>query len=159
MPYFYSRRSKQHLQTCRIELADVFEEAILIIDHTILCGHRPEAEQTAVHESGASEKEWPDGSHNKEPSDAVDASPYPIPTDWGRLPPIPDPGGPDLEAWHIKLKHQVKELHRFYHFAGIIIGIGQTRGIKIRWGGDWDSDHTFNDQTFDDLVHFELVRG
>jgi peptidoglycan L-alanyl-D-glutamate endopeptidase CwlK len=28
----------------------------------------------------------------------------------------------------------------------------------IRWGGDWDSDDIFDDQNFDDLPHFELVK-
>ena len=30
-------------------------------------------------------------------------------------------------------------------------------GIKIRWGGDWDSDTQVNDNKFDDLVHFEEI--
>jgi peptidoglycan L-alanyl-D-glutamate endopeptidase CwlK len=29
-------------------------------------------------------------------------------------------------------------------------------GIKIRWGGDWDSDGDINDNRFDDLVHVEI---
>ena len=29
--------------------------------------------------------------------------------------------------------------------------------IKLRWGGDWNDNKDFSDQTFDDLVHFELV--
>lgn len=28
---------------------------------------------------------------------------------------------------------------------------------RIRWGGDWDRDHDVKDQTFNDLVHFEVV--
>jgi hypothetical protein len=28
--------------------------------------------------------------------------------------------------------------------------------IKIRWGGDWDSDNIMKDQTFNDLPHFQL---
>jgi peptidoglycan L-alanyl-D-glutamate endopeptidase CwlK len=28
----------------------------------------------------------------------------------------------------------------------------------IRWGGDWDGDQDFRDQTFDDLAHFELIK-
>ncbi len=29
-------------------------------------------------------------------------------------------------------------------------------GIELRWGGDWDRDAEFDDQTFNDLPHFEL---
>ena len=41
-------------------------------------------------------------------------------------------------------------------FAGYVQGVAEQLGIKIRWGGDWDSDFDFKDQTFNDLVHFEL---
>ena len=36
--------------------------------------------------------------------------------------------------------------------------LGTARGlfIPLRWGGDWDMDHNFKDQKFDDLCHFEL---
>ena len=30
-------------------------------------------------------------------------------------------------------------------------------GIDLRWGGDWDRDTEVRDNTFDDLVHFEIV--
>lgn len=29
-------------------------------------------------------------------------------------------------------------------------------GVTLRWGGDWDSDTEVNDNSFDDLVHFEI---
>lgn len=45
----------------------------------------------------------------------------------------------------------------FYHFSGIIRGMAHELGISVRWGGDWDSDNDLHDQTFNDLVHFELV--
>ena len=30
-------------------------------------------------------------------------------------------------------------------------------GVRLRWGGDWDSDLEVDDNDFDDLPHFELV--
>ena len=68
---------------------------------------------------------------------AVDVAPYPL--DW-------------------------KNIHKFYLFAGFVLGIVEAINanphlndkIKIRWGGDWDSDYDLNDQTFNDLVHFEI---
>ena len=51
-----------------------------------------------------------------------------------------------------------KNRARFAEFAGIVKAIGWYRyQVRIRWGGDWDGDNDLDDQTFDDLVHFELV--
>lgn len=65
-----------------------------------------------------------------EPSLAVDVAPYPI-------------------KWNDYL--------RFYAFAGFVLGTATEMGIKIRSGMDWDSDREFNDQSFHDLPHYELV--
>jgi hypothetical protein len=48
-------------------------------------------------------------------------------------------------------------LAQWYELAGIIQGIASAYGIKIRQGHDWDGDHDFMDQNFDDLPHVELV--
>ena len=45
---------------------------------------------------------------------------------------------------------------RFHYMGGMVRGIGQQLGTKIRWGGDWDSDGEIKDNNFDDLVHIEL---
>jgi peptidoglycan L-alanyl-D-glutamate endopeptidase CwlK len=50
-----------------------------------------------------------------------------------------------------------KDMKRFYYLAGIVKAVALARKVKIRWGGDWDGDHDFKDQTFNDLVHFELA--
>jgi hypothetical protein len=60
---------------------------------------------------------------------AVDVAPYPI--DWN-------------------------DRERFHYMGGMLRGIGQSMGIKVRWGGDWDSDGEIKDNNFDDLVHVEL---
>ncbi len=43
------------------------------------------------------------------------------------------------------------------YFAGLVRGIAVSWGVKIRWGGDWDMDGDLKDNSFDDLVHFEIV--
>ncbi len=43
-------------------------------------------------------------------------------------------------------------------FGGFVLGIAQTMGIAIRYGGDWDSDKDLTDQTFQDITHYELRR-
>ena len=60
---------------------------------------------------------------------AVDIAPYPI--DW-------------------------KDRERFHYMGGMVRGIGKQLGVKIRWGGDWDSDGEIKDNNFDDLVHVEI---
>ena len=44
----------------------------------------------------------------------------------------------------------------FHYMGGMVRGIGKQLGVKIRWGGDWDSDGDVKDNGFDDLVHVEL---
>lgn len=133
--YPFSPSSLEKLETSTQLLQDIFHAASRFIDCTILEGHREEAEQEGAFESGASKKHWPYGTHNKKPSTAVDAAPYPV--CWDETP---------------------KNLKRFYYFAGIVKGIAFLMGIPIRWGGDWDSDNDLNDQTFNDLVHFEIKK-
>ena len=41
--------------------------------------------------------------------------------------------------------------------GGMIRDIAQQLGLKVRWGGDWDSDGDVKDNGFDDLVHVEIL--
>ena len=111
-------------------MQEIFNEVIEEYDNTILCGHRNKEDQNAAVAEGKSKVNWPDGNHNKNPSWAVDAAPYPI--DWDDLP-------------------------RFYYFAGIVKGVALAKGYKIRWGGDWDGDLNLSEERFRDLVHFEII--
>jgi peptidoglycan L-alanyl-D-glutamate endopeptidase CwlK len=36
-----------------------------------------------------------------------------------------------------------------------VLGIAQSMGINLRWGGDWDKDWEVQDNKFDDFPHFE----
>jgi len=128
MPSF-SAKSKEALETCDIELNELFNEVIEHFDCTVLAGHRTEEEQNKAFRSNMSTLRWPDSKHNIKPSRAIDVVPYPI--DW-------------------------ENLNRFYFFGGYVKGIAEKRGIKIRWGGDWDNDTLTNDQKFMDLPHFEI---
>lgn len=133
----YSHRSKRELKTCHPILQDIFNEAILHYDCTILEGSRSDERQEELFKEGRTQKKAGESKHNKIVSEAVDASPYPIPDRWG----VADK----------------KEYAKFHFLAGIIITIAKTYyGDVIRWGGDWDGDGQTGDQTFDDLVHFEL---
>lgn len=126
----YSKTSKRRLADCHPRLQELFNEVIKHYDCSILCGRRTKAEQDAAYNSGTSKVKFPNSKHNPLPSLAVDAAPYPI--DWNN--------------------HE-----RFRHFAGFVQGVAAAKGIKIRWGGDWDMDNDLYDQSFMDLVHFEVI--
>lgn len=130
MNYYYSNNSAQRLATCCDALVQTFTAVIEQIDHTIIEGRRSALVQNEHFRTGRSKVQWPNSPHNEAPSAAVDAAPYPI--DWN-------------------------DTKRFYYFAGLVKGIGYRLGHRIRWGGDWDGDNDFQDQTFNDLVHFEYV--
>jgi hypothetical protein len=40
--------------------------------------------------------------------------------------------------------------------GGMVRGIAKALNLKVRWGGDWDSDGEIKDNSFDDLVHIEI---
>jgi len=128
MPRF-STFSLDRLSTCDDRIKKVMHEVIKEYDCRILVGHRREEQQNEMFRQGLSKLEWPYSKHNVNPSLAVDVAPYPI--DWGNM-------------------------KRFYHFGGYVQGVARKLDVVIRWGGDWDSDFDLDDQTFMDLVHFEL---
>lgn len=130
MPSF-SRKSRERLDTCDIRLQKIFNRVIEITDCTILVGHRGQVDQNLAYTEGRSKLKWPESKHNKSPSMAVDVAPYPIPEGWDK--------------------------RNFDHFAGVVRAVAWMMDIPIRWGGDWNSDWNLMDQTFNDLVHFELL--
>jgi len=60
---------------------------------------------------------------------AVDVAPYPI--DW-------------------------EDTRGFYFLAGVVRSLSHVQEISVRWGGDWNGNNQFSDQTFYDLADFEL---
>jgi len=126
----YSQRSLGQLWKADIRLQLIFNKLIVYFDVTILESHRNATDQEEMFNSGKSKLLFPKSKHNHFPSKAVDVAPYPI--DW-------------------------KNKERFYFMAGIVKAIAEGMGIKIRWGGDWDRDNHFDDQTFNDIGHFEVV--
>lgn len=127
MPSF-SELSLARLSTCHPDLQRLFGAVILKIDCTALDGYRSEALQNRAFDEGKSKVRWPDGKHNKFPSDAVDVGPWPL--DWN-------------------------DWKSFYYFGGIVMATAWALGIDIRWGGDWNGNNDLKDQNFFDLVHFE----
>lgn len=135
MPKF-SQTSFSRLSTCHIELQTLFYEIIRTFDCTILEGHRNETDQEKAFADGKTQLHWPHGKHNANPSMALDATPYPV---------------------------NFNDIKRLYYFGGFVLGVAQRlkdegrMTYSVRFGGDWDRDHKFNDQKLIDLVHFELI--
>lgn len=60
----------------------------------------------------------------------------------------------DLTAW---VGGQPNWDHRFYdEIKEAMYSAARDCDVPLRWGGDWDGDGDRTDQTFHDLVHFEL---
>lgn len=143
----WGKKSREVLGSCVNQIQDLFNEVIKYFDCKGIYGYRNQELQFELFKRGRIEKNgvWVvenkllvitncDGyikksNHNFLPSKAIDIAPYPI--NW-------------------------RDINRMYYFAGFVKGIAQKMGIKIRWGGDWDGDTDLNDQTFNDLVHFEV---
>ena len=111
----------------------MFSEVLLHIDHRIQKGHRGQAEQDRAYRDGFSKVRWPFGNHNRLPSTALDATPWP---------------------WD----YQKPDLKKLNYFAAFALGVASQLKVPLRWGGDWDRNHDFNPpKAFNDLYHFELV--
>ncbi len=129
------QKSKEKLATVDPRLRAIVEEAIKVYDFTVLCGVRTKEEQQAAKDGGFSKVVWPESKHNLKPgrndkfSLAVDLAPYPI--DWN-------------------------DLKRFYFLAGIVMAIAAQKGVKLRWGGDFNRDYNFSNDKFVDVPHFEI---
>ena len=138
MPRF-SELSKSRLATCDKRLQDILNEAINSLDFTVIEGHRGQEAQNEAFARGASKLRWPFGKHNQTPSRAVDIAPWYM-------------DGTGI-VW--------KDVPAFGRLMGYIQRVAEERGIRLRFGLDWDGDwHTAgmdSGETFLDAPHIELV--
>ena len=128
MPEF-STRSMERLSTCDPRLVELFVEVVTVYDCSVIEGRRSRERQDELYRTGFSRVRYPNSRHNPNPSMAVDVAPCPI--DWN-------------------------DRERFVAFGSFVRGVAYARDVEIRWGGDWDRDFDLKDQTFMDLVHFEI---
>ena len=129
MPSF-GARSIENLENVDPRLVAIAHEVIEFYDFAVTTGWRGEEAQNRAFAERKSKKRWPHGRHNAVPSMALDVEPYPIDYD---------------------------DEKRYSFLAGLFTAIGHTRGVRLRWGGDWDSDGLTKDQKFHDLAHVEIV--
>lgn len=130
----WSRNSSRRLSTCTENvqwLMTVIRDEVA--DISILDGYRGAYRQNKAFREGNSKVQYPNGKHNRKPSQAVDICPHPRPKDERKL-------------WAA-----------LGYIAGRAAEIGKRRGLTVRWGGDWDGDGDLTDQSFDDLFHIEVT--
>ena len=137
--YRLGKNSRKELATCTDNIQRVLNAAISLglMDFSVVEGARPQYEQDRYFKLGKSKVQWPNSKHNVikegELSKAADVVPW------------------------INGKSSYRKSHCCY-LAGLIISIGMSMGIRLRWGGNWDMDgEPITDQEFQDLVHFEEV--
>lgn len=134
----WSKKSAVKLASCHNDLQVLANVVLQVHDCSVLCGHRTEEAQNMAYYSGKSKVKWPNSKHNTYPSMAIDLAPY--------------QKGKDLF-----------NRERVLHFAGIVLGVADRLYLegkmkhRIRWGGDWDMDNDFQEHSFFDGVHFELI--
>lgn len=147
MPNF-GKRSKECRATLHPDLQLICDEVIKIFDYSIYAGLRTDEKQLEYFLAKKSKLDPRDpkkrkyAKHLKQSdgySHAFDGAPYPI-----------------------DFTNKSKKRERFYYMAGIFISTAERLYEEgriehvLRWGGDWDMDDHFDDQSFDDLPHFEL---
>lgn len=128
MPLKFSKLSAERLASTHPDLQRVFNEVLARgRDCTVLEGARtPERQRRLVAEG---KSKTLNSKHLTTPSRAVDVAPFPF--TWG-------------------------DVGLFVDFGRYVVQMAQDLGVSLRWGGDWDGDGDRSDQTFNDLVHFEL---
>ena len=84
--------------------------AIKRIDCSVICGYRGKKDQNDAYNNGYSKLKFPQSSHNKKPSWAMDVIPY--------------PSGYD-------------SISQFKKLAKVINKIAAQNSIKLIWGGSW----------------------
>ena len=149
MGYKFGKTSNERLKDVHIELVKVLQEAVKLsdIDFAITEGYRSVKRQKELFDQGKSKIDGitRKGKHNYFPSLAVDIAVY----------------HPDLETR--------KQLLYDKASLSFIAGIIQSTAVRlyndgiishlVRWGGNWDKDGVIiQDQSFDDLPHFELYK-
>lgn len=141
MGYTFGNKSKKQLDTCHKDLQTICNEVIKSFDFSILEGTRTLQQQQIYFKDNKSKLDGINkkSKHQSLPSMAVDVAPYPI-----------------------NFENKDKVRARFYLLAGYMLQASEQLyndnkiSHKLIWGGDWDNDKDFEDQTFDDLPHFEL---
>ena len=133
----YSQTSESRLQMAHPDIQLVFREVLKRYDHTVAKSYETKAESESYFDQGLSKIHYPT-KHNSKPSIAVDIYPY--------------------------LNGTVSfDLKQGLHFGAYVMATADLfyeQGLithKFRWGGCWKGDNDVNNNSFEDIGHFELI--
>lgn len=130
----FSVASSSNLAGVHPVLVAVCQAALQVIDFKVMDGVRTIAESQANQISGVSRLKDPTKSKHLPQADgyghAVDLAPWPV--NW-------------------------QDIEMFCVLAGVMFAEAKRLGVRLRWGGDWNSDRSTLDERFRDYGHFELV--
>ena len=132
--YKFGKSSEDRLSSVHPDLVRVCRRMLGygILDATVVQGRRGKEDQDRAFKEGKSKLKYPQSRHNSDPSEAVDIAPFVN----GKV------------SWNTQ---------HCLVLAGLMLAAASELGVKVRWGGNWDRDgEPVTDQTFNDLVHFEL---
>lgn len=134
-----SGKSQHELDTCNERIKDAVNWVLSFVDVGVVYGYRNEQTQNFLFDNKASKLRYPDSMHNSQPSNAIDLIIY-----------VSGIG-------YIDEKTSKRKYASYYAFlAGLLCAYCARKGYNFRWGGDWDNDKNLDDQSFDDLMHFEI---
>lgn len=156
----YSQKSLGKLDAADPDLKRLFLRVGPRFPNTILETIRSMEQQRKNVEKGVSKTM--DSKHLKIPAEAVDASPDPL--EWPSVGKLlkrietvaANLSKPERDEITALVLQTMKDFGRWYYFGGYVLGVADELGIDVRWGGDWNSNRKVDDQSFDDLPHFEL---
>lgn len=156
----YGARSLERLGTTVDPLQRLMKRVGENFPNTILEGERTVEQQEKNVAKGVSKTM--NSKHVRSPAEAVDAAPDPL--EWpqsgklqSRIESVAGQLTDEQETEIMALVGEyVKDVARWYYFGGFVLGTAEEMDIDIRWGGDWDGDRDLDDQSFDDLPHFEV---
>ncbi|RJR27755.1 hypothetical protein C4561_01485 [candidate division WWE3 bacterium] len=149
--------SVDKLRTCCRSLQLLVEDVSRYYNVKVLWGWRSQKWQDDAFARGTTKLKWPDSKHNfvdPETGDpcslavditqVIDGKPIMCvePTDWSNK---------------VAVNRYHGELRQLYFFSGGVLICGLKQGLKLRWGGDWNSDLSLLNNKFNDLFHWELV--
>lgn len=146
MPKF-SKKSTKILRTVHTDLWTLFQVVVKYFDCTVFCGLRTTEEQQKLYAQGRTKPgyivTYKDGVKNKSKHQSGNAV--------------------DVVFYHTEKPHiRWKDNETNHYFAGAVLGIARLlkeQGVissNIRCGIDWDMDNDLKDQSFFDIVHFEI---
>jgi hypothetical protein len=145
MPEFTSERSIQVLSELDERLQRVCEVAIRKIDFSLIDGVRTVEQQKALFADGKSKIDGVFTKSKHQPREIYGPVHPDMPGPSGAFDFIPAP----FTQW--------SDIKLFTAYAYYFIGLGDSLGIELRWGGDWDKDFRWRTDAFNDLPHIELV--